>query len=215
MLKFLIYLRIFYRIFKLKKINKNYNLNIVNKNVNYLTSLQKKFVTDKIQINNKTLEGHNYSHIYYNLFGHFRNDCKLILEVGINKGGSLRLWRKFFKNAKIYGADINPKTFFSEKNIETLYVDQLNRKSIEILMKKINLKNFDIIIDDGLHTPKANFNLFSIAFKYLRDGGIYIIEDVETALLENYNYFFRNFNLEIIILKNNSSHNNNLCIIRK
>ncbi len=205
----------FFKILKILKKTKGYNLNFVNKNDNYLVSLGKKFGSDKTQINNKTFEGHDYGNIYFNLFGHFRNDCKLILEVGIHKGASLRMWNKFFKNAKIYGADINPKTFFSQKNIKTFYVDQLNKNSIKILMKKINLKNFDIIIDDGLHTPEANFNLFSISFKYLRNGGLYIIEDVETGQLKNYMHFFKNFNLEIIMSKNNFSHNNNLCIIRK
>lgn len=45
-------------------------------------------------------------------------------------------------------------------------------------MEKIGIKNFDIIIDDGLHTTDANVNLFLNSFNKLKKNGIYIIEDV-------------------------------------
>ena len=45
-------------------------------------------------------------------------------------GASLRVWRDYFYNAEIYGADID-KTNFSEKRIKTFFVDQLDKKEIK------------------------------------------------------------------------------------
>jgi hypothetical protein len=37
---------------------------------------------------------------------------------------------------------------------------------------------FDMILDDGLHTAKANLCFFKNSFHKLKDNGIYIIEDI-------------------------------------
>jgi hypothetical protein len=40
---------------------------------------------------------------------------------------------------------------------------------------------FDIVINDGSHVPKYVVASFHILFPVLRDGGMYVIEDVQTA----------------------------------
>ena len=53
----------------------------------------------------------------------------------------------------------------------------------------INKNNFDIIIDDGLHTLDAGIVFFENSFEKLRKDGVYIIEDVKYSyfnLLMNY-----------------------------
>ena len=79
-------------------------------------------------------------------------------------GASLRAWRDFFTNAKIYGADIDKQVLFTEKRIKTFEMDQLNPNSIKNMWKKINKKNFDIIIDDGMHSYKSNLIMFNNCF---------------------------------------------------
>jgi hypothetical protein len=131
-------------------------------------------------------------------------------------GASLRVWRDYFKNAQIYGADIDKDILFQEDRIKTYYVDQLNTPSIEAMWKKIGMQNFDIIIDDGLHTTDANINLFINSFNKLKKNGIYIIEDVHTFEINNITEKLKEFNPELVILKNKKIkyQNNNLLIIR-
>ena len=62
-------------------------------------------------------------------------------------------------------------------------MDQLNANSIINMWKNINLDNFDIIIEDGLHTPEANLNFFFNSFERLKKNGIYVIEDVKNKHL--------------------------------
>ena len=45
------------------------------------------------------------------------------------------------------------------------------------LLKKFG-SNFDLIIDDGMHSPSANLNLILSSIKYLKKGGCLIIEDI-------------------------------------
>jgi len=131
-------------------------------------------------------------------------------------GASLRVWRDYFKNAQIYGADIDKDILFQEDRIKTYYVDQLNTRSIEIMWKEIGIQNFDIIIDDGLHTTDANINLFVNSFNKLKKNGIYIIEDVHTLELNNIMEKLKKFSPELIVLENKNIkyQNNNLVIIR-
>ncbi|MDA8559618.1 hypothetical protein N9K62_01645, partial [Candidatus Pelagibacter bacterium] len=99
----------------------------------------------------------SYTSYYHSIFNLNRDNIKLIFECGLGTnnpnlasnmtdtgmpGASLRVWRDYFKNAKIYGGDIDKEILFEEDRIKTFYVDQLNRNSIINMCKKINLDNF-------------------------------------------------------------------------
>ena len=143
-------------------------------------------------------------------------DLQNNMKVDRIPGASLRVWKDYFKNAQIYGADIDKDILFQEDRIKTHYVDQLNTPSIEAMWKKIGMQNFDIIIDDGLHTTDANINLFRNSFNKLKKNGIYIIEDVSILELNNTIKKLNNSNLELVVLKKKSIkyQNSNLLIIR-
>jgi hypothetical protein len=49
---------------------------------------------------------HSYLELYQNLLINKKDTAKNVLEVGILKGGSIKLWSDFFINANIYGIDI-------------------------------------------------------------------------------------------------------------
>jgi len=221
------------------KYEKNYFLNhsYYNYNTNSLTELCEKYKSDKGSINHKKKgiwpwETHTYSNYYYSLFNHFKDDVKLVFECGLGTnnpnlpgnmtangmpGASLKVWRDYFKNAQIYGADIDKDILFEDDKIKTFYVDQQNTQSVEEMWKKIGIKNFDIIIDDGLHTTDANINLFLNSFKKLKKNGIYIIEDVQSDEFSNIMEKLKNFSPELVILGKNSLYSmgdNNLIVIR-
>ena len=132
-------------------------------------------------------------------------------------GASLRVWRDYFTNSLIYGADIDKNILFEEDRIKTFYVDQLNEFSIKEMWSNINKSNFDIILDDGLHTFEAGITLFLNSFNKLRKNGIYIIEDVDFMYIKKLADRLSKYNPEIIILNdNNTKHlNSNLILIRK
>jgi hypothetical protein len=224
-----------FSLFFLNKKNNFFNISFYNHNNNSLTKLCEIYKSDKGSINHKKniwgWTAHTYSNYYYFLFNHFKDDVKLVFECGLGTnnpdlrgnmtvngipGASLRVWRDYFKNAQIYGADIDKDILFQENRIKTFYVDQLNTPSIKTMWKEIGIQNFDIIIDDGLHTTDANIKLFINSFNKLKKNGIYIIEDVHSLELNNIMRKLKKFSPELIILKNKNYiyQDNNLVIIR-
>jgi hypothetical protein len=137
-----------------------------NSSNNLLSRLSEKYNSDKGSTKliktagSYGYEPHSYTDFYSMLFESNRENYKFIFECGILDGASLRMWKEYFINAVIFGADINKNLLFQEDRIRTLYVDQLQRNSIKKMWLDININYFDLIIDDGLHTDEANINLF-------------------------------------------------------
>lgn len=229
----------------IEKNSKAKNHSVFYNNDNDLSKLCEFYGTDKGYVNfdKKTPYGwkpHTYS-IYYNtLFSHCRENIKLLFECGIGSnniniesnmstagkpGASLRVWKDYFPNAMIIGADIDERILFEEDRIKTFHVDQLKQSSIKEMWLNINKNNFDIIIDDGLHSLEAGITFFYNSFEKLKKGGIYIIEDVDLKYLNELKNNLKEFNPEIIILSNEyfdqniinkqNLNDNNLIVIRK
>ncbi|MBI49373.1 MAG: hypothetical protein CL850_03690 [Crocinitomicaceae bacterium] len=170
--------------FNIKKYSIYYRLRFINFFFNFKLSSFIKLSGAK--------KGDEYNDIYNTLDILInKKKVKKILEIGIGghnldyRGGeSLLCWQGFFTNSKIYGADIIDKSFIDFKNLKTIILDQGNIEELDAVGKNFGM--FDIIIDDGSHFANHQRISFNTLFKYLNDGGIYIIEDVagsyETSL---------------------------------
>ena len=222
---------------KLKKKYINESILFHSNKINLLSVLFAKYGSDKGYINFNELtpyfyKARNYANFYSQLFDHCRENFKLVLECGIGSnnenfpsnmtrggkpGASLRAWRDYFCNAEIYGADIDKQILFESKRIKTIYVDQTDSHSVKSMWDRINRNNFDLIIDDGLHNYAAGVTFFKNSFLYLRDGGLYIIEDVSNKYLDLIVENLKDFSPEVIVLETrlNIRTDNNLIIIRK
>ena len=122
---------------------------------------------------------HSYHEVYEPHFEPLRNEKINILEIGIFEGLSTSAFLDYFPNATIYGVDI-----FTRLNPEDVPVLEHERvkwaKGDSTIMKELPWEDvkFDIIIDDGKHTPEANKLTFENMFPYLKEDGMYFIEDV-------------------------------------
>lgn len=121
--------------------------------------------------------------IYDSYFKHYKDKEINILEIGVDKGKSLKLWRSYFTKAKICGIDISEMNFKIE-GVELITADQTNIKSLKKICEKY--KSFDIIIDDGSHVSKHIITSFSFLFDYLTVGGLYAVEDLQTSYFPRY-----------------------------
>ena len=86
-------------------------------------------------------------------------------------------FKQFRPSAHIYGGDIDTKILFQDVGICTTFVDQLNPASITQALASYG-KSYDMIIDDGLHSPLANINVISASAPFLASGGWIVIEDI-------------------------------------
>ncbi|MBA5639759.1 class I SAM-dependent methyltransferase [Duganella sp. LX20W] len=133
----------------------------------------------------------HYFEIYERHFAQFRNKPINMLEFGVLHGGSLQMWKYYFgKQAKIYGVDINPRCAeLAEDQIEILLGDQDNRQSLRDICAK--LPPLDIILDDGGHTMSQQVITFEETWKHLKEGGIYLCEDLHTNYWPGFGGGFR------------------------
>ena len=74
--------------------------------------------------------------LYEKYFEPFRNLEINILEIGIENGDSLRIWREYFPNANICGIDIVKKDFKIE-NTDILMGDQSDPKFLKHLLEEL------------------------------------------------------------------------------
>jgi len=112
----------------------------------------------------------HYLDIYEKHFARFRGQSPRVLELGIDHGGSLQLWKRYFgSGAEIIGVDISPDAMFIEPGIRTACMDQ---KDPTIASE---FGPFDIIIDDGSHVSEDQEITFGNLWP--RCQGVYLIED--------------------------------------
>ena len=122
---------------------------------------------------------HNYHEIYEFFLKDFYDSEGGMIEIGIDSGYSLNMWLNLFKNATIYGADKNKK--YKGERHQVYQVDQSIESELKDFAKKMENKGIFFINDDGSHIPEHQLLTFNVLFPILEDGGIYIIEDVETS----------------------------------
>ena len=116
--------------------------------------------------------------IYSNYFGDYKDKEINILEIGVDKGESLKIWRSYFTKAKICGIDIIDIKSQIE-GVDFIKADQTDGKALKEICDKY--KGFDIIIDDGGHHSKQVVFSLNFLFDYLKDNGLYIVENLQTS----------------------------------
>lgn len=146
-----------------------------------MSSLLLQNLIDNTRTDKNTI--HSYLEIYEKLFSSKRLTTKNILEIGIQNGGSIKLWYDYFINANVYGLDIRkikdvwPKLLNNER-IKIGCFDAYSEEFINNQLPHLSIK-FDIIIDDGPHTLESMKSFINGYIPFLENNGILIIEDVQ------------------------------------
>lgn len=145
-----------------------------------LQSIGKKHNVDKAN-EQHTFTGQSYLDIYEDYFGNWRDREFNLLEIGVLKGNSLKMWKEYFPKSYIYGFDIDPDCKqYEEDGIEIIIGNQKNDSDLEKILEKQD--NFSLIIDDGSHVNTYTISSFNYLFpRTLNSGGWYIIEDLATS----------------------------------
>ena len=125
--------------------------------------LQKFFMSNTAQGVEKW---HHYFEVYDQWFSGYRNRTDLrVMEIGVSRGGSLRMWRDYFHpDATIVGLDIDANCKACEISDRGVFVeigDQSDASFLEHVTKKLG--PFDIIIDDGGHTAAQQTISFQLS----------------------------------------------------
>jgi len=126
---------------------------------------------------------HHYFDIYTKYFERYRDRPITMLEIGVFRGGSLRMWKEYFHpDSTIVGIDVDQSCQAHENGSENVFV-RIGSQGDPAFLAKVNgeFGPFDIILDDGSHKTHHQIISFGALFREaLKDGGCYMVEDVHT-----------------------------------
>jgi len=136
-------------------------------------------------------KGVSYFPVYERHFRKFVNQSVNFWEIGVNKGGSLQMWKRYFGPfAQIIGIDINPDcTYLKEDQIEICIGDQSDSDFLQNCLDKYGPP--DVVLDDGSHVMSHIYASFSFLYDKLSKNGVYMVEDLCTSYWDEYEGMLR------------------------
>ena len=141
---------------------------------------------------------HGYTALYDKHFKDLRSSNITFLEIGVFQGRKLATFSDYFSNGELYGIDLSVKEFelmkpelekngaFSNKNLKLVCGGASDVKDTWD-EKILSYPDFDVIIDDGCHRPNAWQPTIENFWPKLKDGGIYVIEDIHDLFIDELN----------------------------
>ena len=121
-----------------------------------------------------------YLHQYERLFVPWRERPLRLLEIGIQNGGSLEIWGRYFPAATVLvGCDIDPlceRLTYDDPRISVVVGDASSDETdrrIEAISPQ-----WDIVIEDGSHQSRHIVDAFARYFPRVVEGGLFIAEDL-------------------------------------
>lgn len=161
-----------------------------------LTLLGQKYGTDKVS--------HGFCEYYEQAFAAMRPCATKVMEIGVFFGASLCMWRDWFPQATIHGADHftgqqgngssfqHADKFMQEVNagqhsrIMLHQLDQSNRDELEKFAAQHLNASFDLIVDDASHKMRDQQQTLGALFRLVKPGGYFVIEDLHSSSSSGY-----------------------------
>lgn len=104
-----------------------------------------------------------------------------ILEIGCEKGNSIRMWKEIYANASLTTLDLFQEYPVPDiPGVEFITGNQLDH---EILYHLRNHRKFDLIIDDGSHNSRDQLVTF---WSLVGTSYLYVVEDLHCCNDESY-----------------------------
>jgi hypothetical protein len=157
------------------------------KSANELTDLANLYGSDK---GDSAFNKHSYTRVYIEYFRDYKDKPIELCEIGLlhpeakkllsgsyDRAPSLFMWGDYFPNGHITGFDIDDFSAVKRDRLRIIRGDQSNREDLARLALPDG-KLYDVIIDDGSHASHHQQISLGYLFKFVKPGGLYIIEDM-------------------------------------
>lgn len=123
---------------------------------------------------------HHYLDNYEKHLASWREKEFVLLELGVSTGASIKMWKLYFPNAKIFGIDNNPdcagENIFIGDVTDEVFMDSVLAQIGQPLL----------CIEDSAHVGEVTIKVFKYLFPKIASGGILAIEDSSTFFSETY-----------------------------
>lgn len=133
----------------------------------------------------------HYFEAYDRHFARFRGTDVVVLEIGVSQGGSIEMWKDYFgPGLRYFGIDIDPRCAqFEEPGVEIFIGSQSDPDFLQSVADRI--PPIDIVIDDGGHTMRQQHVTFDVLFDRVKDGGVFLVEDLHTSFMADFGGGYR------------------------
>lgn len=113
---------------------------------------------------------------------------KTILEIGVDRGGSMNLWLHFAPSARYIGVD-NAMQYVMERNKgerrEFIEADSRDSKTLDKVKTKLNGSKVDFLFIDGGHEEEIVRSDFAMYSPLVRKGGLIALHDINVTVSGN------------------------------
>lgn len=144
----------------------------------------------------------HYFPAYEQHLSRFVNRPMLFLEIGVSKGGSLEMWKRYFgPHAQIVGIDLDPSCAIHEQDQISIRIgDQSDTAFLQSVLDEFGIP--DVVLDDGSHMMNHLVETFQYLYPRISPNGVYFVEDLHTCYWEEYGGQLRQENTFIEVSKN-------------
>ncbi|WP_188607744.1 class I SAM-dependent methyltransferase [Chelatococcus reniformis] len=153
-----------------------------------LTELADRHGTDKGTDPGDFGEAHHYTEIYERFLEPLRDRPLRVIEIGVWKGGSLRMWEDYLPNATIVGIEKTPDLIEHRFERATIAIgDATDRQFLDAVVDRFAEREVDVVIDDGSHVLEDQIVVFEHVMQRLAMGGLYFVEDIACSRFPQWN----------------------------
>jgi hypothetical protein len=134
-----------------------------------LADIAERVGTDKL--------AHGYCAHYEDHLRHLRHESITLLEVGVYRGQSLRMWAEYFTSPHtvIEGVDIDLGMVIDPDTLDSRVV--LTQNDVNDFVAECH---YDVVIDDGSHHAGDIVAAIDRLWPFVKLGGWYVVEDLQT-----------------------------------
>ncbi len=133
----------------------------------------------------------HYFEIYHRHFERFRGRGPTIVEIGVQHGGSLQMWKHYFgAGTKIVGVDVDERCKGAEEEGVEVWIGSQDDPGF-LARLTAAVQPIDVLIDDGGHTMDQMTVSFKNLFGAVRNDGVYLVEDLHTCYWKEYGGGYR------------------------
>ena len=125
---------------------------------------------------------HCYTDHYYNTLFSDREARITLVEIGVYRGESMRMWREWLPNARIIGMDIDLTRCGDIPGVELYQVDAYSPAALDLF----DDGSIDVLIDDGSHVVEDQIFVADNYRPKIHRRGEIVMEDIQGGDAKSY-----------------------------
>ncbi len=162
---------------------------------------------------------HSYLPVYEEILAPYRETAKNVLEIGLFRGDSLRMWESYFINANVHGIDCDEQPHGGMADLRPMIAEGTHNIIIGDATSETDVEKhfkdtmFDFVCDDGNHVTDCQIKTFNLLKNKMNSGALYIIEDAGDIDKDSGVYLSLHNNVEILDMRKIKSRFDDVLIL--